>query len=124
MQEFALRLAFETLLALVLVLGLAVQPVPSFAAPPAQDAGPNLLQDDGFEWVAVKSHHRLRPGMFVAQVVGKSMEPAIPDGAYCLFRSPVEGTRQGKTVVMVTHDRGIVQRASRSLQIRDGEVSA
>ena len=33
-------------------------------------------------------------------------------------------TRQGKTVVMVTHDRGVVQRASRSLQIRDGEVSA
>ena len=47
-----MRLAFETLLALVLVLGLAVQPVPSFAAPPAQDAGPNLLQDDGFEWAA------------------------------------------------------------------------
>ena len=54
----------------------------------------------GFEWVAVESRHRLRPGMFVAQVVGKSMEPAIPDGAYCLFRAPVEGTRQGKTVLV------------------------
>jgi len=58
------------------------------------------VEDDGFEWVAVESRHRLRPGMFVAQVVGKSMEPAIPDGAYCLFRAPVEGTRQGKTVLV------------------------
>jgi putative ABC transport system ATP-binding protein len=31
-------------------------------------------------------------------------------------------SRQGKTVVMVTHDRSIVQRAGRSLLIRDGEV--
>ena len=43
---------------------------------------------------------RLRPGMFVAQVVGKSMEPAIPDGSYCLFRAPVPGTRQGKIVLV------------------------
>jgi SOS-response transcriptional repressor LexA len=38
--------------------------------------------------------------MFIAQVVGKSMEPTIPDGAYCLFRAPVEGMRQGKTVLV------------------------
>ncbi|MBI4192836.1 MAG: S24 family peptidase [Betaproteobacteria bacterium] len=44
------------------------------------------------------------PGMFVAQVVGKSMEPTIPDGSYCLFRSPVEGTRQGKTVLVQLRD--------------------
>ena len=42
--------------------------------------------------------------MFVAQVVGKSMEPAIPDGSYCLFRAPVEGTRQGKTVLVQLRD--------------------
>ena len=42
--------------------------------------------------------------MFVAQVVGKSMEPAIPDGAYCLFAAPVEGTRQGKTVLVQMRD--------------------
>ena len=42
--------------------------------------------------------------MFVAQVVGKSMEPAIPDGAWCLFRAPVEGTRQGKTVLVQLRD--------------------
>lgn len=62
------------------------------------------IEDDGFEWVKVKSRHRLRKGMFVAQVVGKSMEPAIPDGAWCLFRAPVEGTRQGKTVLVQLRD--------------------
>ncbi len=65
---------------------------------------PQHIEDDGFEWVAVESRHRLRPGMFVAQVVGKSMEPAIPDGSYCLFRAPVEGTRQGKTVLVQLRD--------------------
>jgi hypothetical protein len=32
------------------------------------------------------------------------MEPVIPDGAYCLFRAPVEGTRQGKTVLVQLRD--------------------
>jgi len=65
---------------------------------------PQHIEDEGFEWAAVESRHRLRPGMFVAQVVGKSMEPAIPDGAWCLFRAPVEGTRQGKTVLIQLRD--------------------
>jgi len=26
--------------------------------------------------------------MFVARVRGRSMEPRIPDGAYCFFRAP------------------------------------
>jgi type I restriction enzyme R subunit len=65
---------------------------------------PQHVQDDGFEWVAVESRHRPRPGMFVAQVVGKSMEPAIPDGSYCLFAAPVTGTRQGRTVLVQLRD--------------------
>lgn len=50
-------------------------------------------------WVEVHTRHRLREGMFVARVVGKSMEPRIPDGACCLFRGPVAGTRQGMIVL-------------------------
>lgn len=65
---------------------------------------PQHVEDDGFEWVEIDSCHRLRHGMFVAQVVGRSMEPAIPDGSYCLFRAPVEGTRQGKTVLVQLRD--------------------
>ena len=62
------------------------------------------IDDDDFAWAAVETRRRLRRGMFVAQVVGKSMEPAIPDGAYCLFAAPVEGTRQGKTVLVQMRD--------------------
>jgi phage repressor protein C with HTH and peptisase S24 domain len=65
---------------------------------------PQHIEEFGFEWVEVRSRHRLRPGMFVAQVVGRSMEPAIPDGAYCIFRAPVEGTRQGKTLLIQLRD--------------------
>lgn len=62
------------------------------------------IADDGFAWVSVDSRHPLRRGMFVGQVVGRSMEPMIPDGSYCLFASPVEGTRQGKTVLVQLRD--------------------
>ena len=65
---------------------------------------PQHIEDDDFEWAAVESRHRLRKGMFVAQVVGRSMEPAICDGAYCLFRAPVEGTRQGRIVLVQLRD--------------------
>ncbi len=65
---------------------------------------PQHVDETGFAWVSVETRHRLRRGMFVAQVVGKSMEPAIPDGAYCLFAAPVEGTRQGKTVLVELQD--------------------
>lgn len=38
------------------------------------------------EWVQVKPSRKLRKGMFVAKVIGQSMEPLIPHGAYCLFQ--------------------------------------
>ncbi len=61
-------------------------------------------ESDEWEWVEIEAHHRLRQGMFVAQVVGKSMEPAIPEGSYCLFASPVTGFRHGRTVLVKLHD--------------------
>jgi type I restriction enzyme R subunit len=65
---------------------------------------PQHVEDDNWEWVAVDPKRRLRRGMFVAQVVGKSMEPVIPDGSYCLFRAPVIGTRQGMIVLVQLRD--------------------
>ena len=73
--------------------------VPLKAAAGAFSA-PQHVEDDNWEWVAVDAKRRLRPGMFVAQVVGKSMEPTISDGSYCLFRAPVIGMRQGKIVLV------------------------
>jgi len=65
---------------------------------------PQHVRDEEFEWVAIEARRRLRPGMFVARVEGRSMEPAIPDGAWCLFSAPVEGTRQEKTVLVELRD--------------------
>ena len=65
---------------------------------------PQQIDDDEFAWVAIETGRRLRRGMFVAQVVGKSMEPAISDGAYCLFAAPVGGSRQGKSVLVQMRD--------------------
>lgn len=65
---------------------------------------PQHIEDDNWEWVEIQTPRRLRRGMFVAQVVGKSMEPDIPDGSYCLFAAPVGGTRQGKTVLVQLRD--------------------
>ena len=56
------------------------------------------------EWAEMDTDRTLRDGMFVAQVVGKSMEPRIPDGSYCLFASPVTGSRQGRTVLVRLRD--------------------
>lgn len=65
---------------------------------------PQTILEWDKEWVEIDSPRRLKPGMFVAQVIGKSMEPAIPDGSYCLFSAPVAGTRQGKTVLVQLRD--------------------
>lgn len=53
-------------------------------------------------WVRPDGRTKPAPGLFVAQVVGESMNRRIPNGAYCVFRYPVEGSRQGR-VVLVEH---------------------
>ena len=51
-------------------------------------------------WMRAPDNLRLTEGMFVAQVVGRSMEPSIPDGSFCIFRGPVTGSRQGKRLLI------------------------
>ena len=51
-------------------------------------------------WVKAPPKLRLTPEMFVARVVGRSMEPRIPDGSLCVFRAGVVGSRQGKLVLV------------------------
>ena len=42
----------------------------------------------------------IKPGMFVARVIGTSMEPLIPDGSWCLFRPCPVGSREGRIVLV------------------------
>lgn len=51
------------------------------------------------EWVELPPEFRPQHGLFVAQVVGESMNRRIPNGSWCLFRKIGGGTRQGKVVV-------------------------
>jgi len=51
-------------------------------------------------WVKAPPRLRLTPDMFVARVVGRSMEPLIPDGSLCVFRVGVVGSRRGKLVLV------------------------
>ncbi|MCU1275903.1 MAG: hypothetical protein JWO48_3334 [Bryobacterales bacterium] len=52
------------------------------------------------DWVKAPLKLRLTPKMFVARVVGRSMEPRIPDGSLCVFRWGIVGSRQGKLVLV------------------------
>ena len=51
-------------------------------------------------WIDASSIGRLDHKMFVARVVGRSMEPVINDGDLCVFRANPAGSRQGKTVLV------------------------
>ncbi len=55
-----------------------------------------------YDWVELPDAFRPQPGLFVAKVVGESMNRRIPNGSWCLFKQAPGGTRQGK-VVLVQH---------------------
>jgi uncharacterized protein len=61
------------------------------------------LDPDSVEWAAPDGI-AIGPDMFIAQVVGESMNKRIPNGAWCLFRRNPAGTRQGKVVLAQHRD--------------------
>lgn len=50
-------------------------------------------------WVEAEGVGKLDDRMFVARAVGRSMEPRIYDGDYCVFRAKPVGPKQGKIVL-------------------------
>jgi len=77
---------------------------------PLQVAAGGFLSGDAPEpsgWLDVAAlgfPKRLNRDMFVCRVVGRSMEPTIPDGSLCVFRSEVAGSRQGRVLLVQKHD--------------------
>jgi DUF2075 family protein len=59
-------------------------------------------QIEDCDWVELPEEFRPRKGLFVAQVMGESMNRRIPNGAWCLFREEKGGSRNGK-VVLASH---------------------
>ena len=62
------------------------------------------IADAGTRWIEVDSGRKLTSDMFAARVVGQSMAPRIPDGAVCLFRRDVAGSRSGRIVLARLRD--------------------
>ncbi len=56
------------------------------------------------EWVELDARTKPAPGLFVAQVIGESMNRRIPNGSWCLWRVYSGGTRQGKVVLAQHRD--------------------
>lgn len=54
---------------------------------------------DQYQWVELPDSFRIHKGLFVARVVGESMNKRIPNGSWCLFSLNPVGTRQGKIVL-------------------------
>jgi type III restriction enzyme len=86
-DERVKREAFKTLL-----------PVYSLKAAAGYFGDGQAVEPEG--WVEVDGIGRLDDRMFVAQVVGRSMEPQIYNGDYCVFRANPVGSRQGKIVLV------------------------
>lgn len=90
-------------------------------------AGPFLENREVSEvdWVETPEDLRLDDSMFVAQIAGHSMEPQIPDGSLCVFRRGVQGSRDGRLVLVENREtsgnnRYTVKRY-RSQKVQTGE---
>lgn len=64
----------------------------------------HMPDSDANVWVEFPPRIRPSIDLFVAQVVGQSMNRHIPDGAWCLFRLNPGGTRNGKIVLAQLRD--------------------
>lgn len=54
---------------------------------------------DELGWIKAEGIGHLNSDMFVVQAVGRSMEPRINDGDYCVFRTNPAGSREGKIIL-------------------------
>ena len=75
------------------------------------------MQSEAEDWVPAPEGMRLSPDLFVAHVVGRSMEPRIPDGSLNLFRLHPAGSRQGK--ILLIERFGVLDRDARATPSSD-----
>jgi len=63
------------------------------------------------DWIRAPEGLRMSPDLFVAHVVGRSMEPRIPDGSLNLFRLNPVGSRQNK--ILLIQRSGVLDETAR-----------
>ena len=79
--------------------GVPAVPVVSLKFAAGNFSNPQSFEEGAQDWVALPDWVSPQPGLFVAQVIGESMNRRIPNGSWCLFRAHPQGTRNGKIVV-------------------------
>jgi SOS-response transcriptional repressor LexA len=83
---------------------LAVEPfhthVPLYSLRAAAGGLGEEMPSEAEDWVRAPEGMKLDPYLFVAHVVGQSMEPRIPDGSLNLFRFHPAGSRQNKILLI------------------------
>ena len=62
--------------------------------------GEEVSGDEIIGWWKNNTGKNISPDMYILQVKGKSMEPTINDGDYCIFNKDRGGTREGKIVLV------------------------
>ena len=65
-----------------------------------ESMNPTSFAEQTEDWIEVTDDLSIDDQMFVAQVVGRSMEPEIPDGSLCIFRYQPVGSRDGRKVLV------------------------
>ena len=98
-----------------------------FSAPQAVQEVPQheeVTNPSTFEWAALEGHTKPSPGLFVAQVVGESMNRRIPNGAWCVWRLNPAGSRQGKVVLAQHNDIEDTDLGSYTVKLYDSEKEA
>lgn len=74
--------------------------LPQFTLAAAAGKWGEMMEVEPEGWVEAPEGLRMTDDMFVAHVTGRSMEPRIPAGSLCVFRSNVTGSRQGRLVLV------------------------
>jgi SOS-response transcriptional repressor LexA len=74
--------------------------VPVYSLRAAAGALGEEMASEAEDWAPAPEGMRLTPDLFVGHVVGRSMEPRIPDGSLNLFRLNPQGSRQGKILLI------------------------
>jgi hypothetical protein len=64
----------------------------------------NLQNIEVESWIQLNKEFDYKPGYFVCQVIGDSMNKIIPNGSWCLFKEDSGGSRNGKVVLVYRRD--------------------
>ena len=63
-----------------------------------------LQLNSDFDWIELPMNISAKKDYFVCPVIGDSMNKKIPSGSLCLFKKNIEGSRNGK-IVLVQHSK-------------------